>query len=146
MDTWKKIVISYYIILVSTTFAVVILDGLEKIDFIEGNITLIITIFSVALAPVAMSALRTKDFWKDDPESVRRIKKDHAKEISDLRKEHSEEISNLRKEHAKAIVQYANAAKSDNETISKHKEVNLSLLAKQKFGNRKPATKPERQI
>lgn len=111
MNTYKKVVVIYYMVIVAIA---VVMAFYDTIAFER-----LITVLSVAIIPVVLTALRTTNFWHDDPNSVAKLKKEHAeavvkaeaaqqKIISHLTATHAEAITKLKEEHAESYRRASN--------------------------------------
>lgn len=87
MTFWKKIVVGYFILLLTVFVLSAFLHGYGIREVSPGTFETLITFFSIAVIPVVIAAIRTTDFFRDDPNDVARLKKEHAKEIRDIREE-----------------------------------------------------------
>lgn len=105
MNTYKKAVVIYYMVIVAIAVGMAFHDSV--------TFERLITVLSVAIIPVILTALRTTNFWHDDPNAVAKLKKDHAetiakseaiqqKRISDITAAHAETIKKLKEEHAES--------------------------------------------
>jgi hypothetical protein len=97
MTLWKKIVIGYFIFILTIFVAVVLLHGYFILPAQPGTFETLITFFSIAVIPVIVAAIKTTDFFRDDPESVAELKK---------------KLRNMETEHRGAVTQlnYSNIA------------------------------------
>jgi hypothetical protein len=97
MTLWKKIVIGYFIFILTIFVAVVLLHGYSILPAQPGTFETLITFFSIAVIPVIVAAIKTTDFFRDDPESVAELKK---------------KLRNMETEHRGAVTQlnYSNIA------------------------------------
>ena len=79
MELFKKIVIVYFILLLSTFVVTVLLHGFSIFEVRPGTFETLITFFTIAVIPVVVAAIKTKDFFRDDPNSIASLKEHHAK-------------------------------------------------------------------
>ena len=123
MDLWKKIVIGYYLLIVSFTLGLVSIGG-SKFD--DSSFQRIITVFSIAIVPVALSAIRTSDFWRDDPNSVSNATRIHAEEMARVKQAHEKEKSESEEMYAEQM-SYAETISS--KTIADQKQKIADMTA-----------------
>jgi hypothetical protein len=109
MNDIKKLFVSVYLTLFAATIIAAFWNGLGVIDLKEGTIHLMLWGFSIAMIPAAITAFRTHDFWKDDPESVAKIKKENLHTIAQAEARHGEAMA----QKNKAIV--AESERADRE-------------------------------
>jgi hypothetical protein len=109
MTTYRKIIIVFYLIVVTVVIAFPILDGLGFIALKEGTSWLLTQIVTATAVPVAIAVLKTSDFFKEDPYDAANLKKEHEraliesdtkqkKAIADLVSQHNKRESDLQKE------------------------------------------------
>lgn len=130
MTLWKKIVIGYFILLLSAFVMAAFLHGYGVREVRPGTFETMITFFSIAVIPVVVAAIRTTDFFRDDPNDVARLKKTHA-----------EEIQRIRSENLQAMLDYDKTKSAEIAGLTDEKE-KWRQKAQNPFGPLKPPGNP----
>jgi uncharacterized membrane protein YdfJ with MMPL/SSD domain len=123
MDTFKKIFVSIYALLVVVAFTFTLLDGAGVIALKEGSLQRALNVLGVSLIPVVVAAIRTKDFWKDDPSSIANLKRQSAEFVEKNNAIADEAI-------AKLIAVHEN---TEAEHVASELDLKRQLLAHKKF-------------
>lgn len=95
MTSFRKAIIAFYMVLVAALFAVPLLDGLGCIRLKDGTSWLLAQIVVATAVPVALAAMKTQDFFRDDPNDIARLKKDHAEQMRKSQAESTQAILSL---------------------------------------------------
>jgi hypothetical protein len=102
MTAYRKFFIVFYCLLVVVAVAITVAGGQSNGIISEGTATRVLTVLSVALIPVIIAAINTKDFWKEDPDDVSRLKREHRAEIAYLQALHLKKEEEIKATHQKA--------------------------------------------
>ncbi|MEJ1971839.1 MAG: hypothetical protein WDM96_04915 [Lacunisphaera sp.] len=103
MTLLRQALIIAYIGILVTTFLAFLLGATGVIAIKPEYITpLVTTLIAEVIAPVAV-ILRDPSFWKDDPDSIAKLRRNHAEEITRLKAAHEQEKFKLREEYEAAI-------------------------------------------
>jgi hypothetical protein len=105
MSIWKHIILTYYFVSVTAFILLVACDGLGVINLKDGTVTTLTAIYATSILALAGTTIRTKDFWKDDPDSIWKLKKEIVKlkgESLAAQVKNNAVISELRKTNAES--------------------------------------------
>ena len=102
MTAFRKAIIIFYILLVAVLVAVPLLDGLGTITLKEGTGWLIAQIAVATAVPVAIAAMRTTDFFREDPHDIAHLKKDYLAATTQRDALHLKEMEEVKTAHQKA--------------------------------------------
>ena len=75
MSTWKHIFCLIYGVSFASLFLIAGFNLIGAIAIEWKDFQTPIYIFGMSISAFLLSAIRTKDFWKDDPDSIRSLKK-----------------------------------------------------------------------
>lgn len=132
MTTFRKAIIVFYMVLVASVFAIPLLDGLGRISIKDGTSWLLAQIVVATAVPVALAAMKTTDFFRDDPNDVSRLKREHAEQMRKAQAESTQAILSLNSQKDTVIA---------NLTDEKEK---WRQKAQNPFGALKPPSNPGR--
>ena len=91
MTTLKTIIASVFIALMVATFTVAILGATNVLKLQEGTLLSFFLVLGLELSAVITAVFRTQDFFKDDPNSVANLKRNHLEELARQKKAHATE-------------------------------------------------------
>jgi len=95
MTAFRKAIIVFYILLVTVLVAVPLLDGLGVIKLKEGTGWLITQIALATAVPVAIAAMKTTDFFREDPHDVAHLKSEHLEAMAQKDAAHLQIVAEL---------------------------------------------------
>src|SRR4051794_12336154 len=96
MTAFRKAIIVFYALLVTILVAVPLLDGLGVIKLKEGTGWLIAQIAVATAVPVAIAAMKTTDFFREDPNDVARLKKGYLATLAAKDEAHATELESVK--------------------------------------------------
>ena len=109
MTSYRKAIIVFYILLVIVLIAFALLDGASIIKLKDGTSLLIMQIAIATAVPVAIAAMKTTDFFREDPIDVARLKRDHFEAMAKNNEEYANKLRAQKKADAEILEAEKNA-------------------------------------
>jgi hypothetical protein len=103
MKTTKIALVAAFLIVLLTTFAVTILGAIGTVPLKDGALIGCFVVLGLELVGAIVAAFNTKDFFKDDPQSIAYAKRHYEDLITQMKTEQLNEVAGLQAHHAKII-------------------------------------------